>query len=83
MARAVGVAGARPPSFVSRASLAAELEIGQSTVDDLVRRGVLPMPIKIGGSSRWSWAAVQEALVSMGTGGNAADPFLQALNDEA
>jgi predicted DNA-binding transcriptional regulator AlpA len=84
MARTTGtnIAGPRPPSFVSKATLAAELDIGESTVDDLVKRGVLPRPIRIGGSVRWSWAAVQEALTSMGTG-EAMDPFLRALSDEA
>jgi len=63
--------------------LAAELDIGESTVDDLVKRGVLPRPIRIGGSVRWNWAAVQEALISMGQGNDGADPFMKALNDEA
>jgi hypothetical protein len=33
----------RPPSFMSRAELAWELSISQSTVDELVRRGVIPL----------------------------------------
>jgi predicted DNA-binding transcriptional regulator AlpA len=75
----VHIVGQRPPSFVSKATLAAELDLGESTIDDLVKRGVLPRPIRIGGSVRWSWASVQSALTSMGTGGDNADPFLKAL----
>jgi predicted DNA-binding transcriptional regulator AlpA len=83
MANHAAIAGHRPPSFVSKSTLAAELDIGESTVDELVKRGVLPRPIRIGGSVRWCWATVQEALISMGTGNGATDPFLKALNDEA
>lgn len=77
------IAGHRPPSFVSKATLAAELDIGESTVDDLVKRGMLPRPIKIGGSVRWCWATVQQSLISMSPGNEASDPFLKALSDEA
>jgi predicted DNA-binding transcriptional regulator AlpA len=77
------VVGQRPPSFVSKTTLAAELDIGESTVDELVKRGVLPKPIRIGGSARWSWSSVQQALNSMGAGNEAADPFFKALSDDA
>ena len=44
--------GDRPPSFVSKATLAAELDMSESTVDSYVQRGLLPRPIKRGGSVR-------------------------------
>jgi predicted DNA-binding transcriptional regulator AlpA len=57
----------RPPSFLSRSSLAAELDVCESTVDELVRRGVIPKPLRLtSGCVRWSWDAVQMALASLG-----------------
>lgn len=56
----------RPPAFLSRASLAAELDMSESTVDEMVRRGVLPRPLRLSnGCVRWSWAAVESALASL------------------
>lgn len=79
------ILGDRPPSFVSKATLAAELDISESTVDDYVQRGLLPKPIKIGGSVRWCWAQVEAALASMAGNGPQPDndPFLAALNETA
>lgn len=63
-----------PAAYVTRASLAAQLEIGESTVDDLVRRGVLPRPVRLSsGTVRWRWESVDRALRSM-EGGVAASP---------
>lgn len=63
--------GARPPSFLSRSSLAAELDMSPSTVDEMVRRGVLPRPIKLSnGCVRWEWRAVETALASRGSAAN-------------
>lgn len=58
-----------PSSYLTRSSLAAELEIGESTVDDMVRRGVLPKPVRLSsGCVRWRWASVDHALASMESG---------------
>lgn len=59
---------ARPPSFLSKPRLAAELDISESTVDELVRRGVIPKPLRLtSGCVRWEWKAVElVALVSLG-----------------
>lgn len=52
--------------YVTRASLAEALEIGESTVDEMVRRGVLPRPVRLSsGCVRWRWASVDQALASM------------------
>jgi predicted DNA-binding transcriptional regulator AlpA len=57
----------RPPSYISRASLARELDMAESTVDEMVRRGVLPRPVKLSpGCVRWRWEAVEMALASLG-----------------
>ena len=52
---------------VSRASLADALEISETTVDEMVRRGVLPKPVKLSaGCVRWRWETVDQALASLG-----------------
>ncbi|MGB5903483.1 MAG: AlpA family phage regulatory protein [Xanthobacteraceae bacterium] len=76
----------RPPAFLSCASLARELDISESTVHELVRRGVLPKPIKLSsGCVRWRWAEVEAALISLGSGGSLAetanDPFLTGVRN--
>ena len=81
MAR-LAITGQRPPSYVSKATLAAELDIGESTVDDLVKRGALPKPIRIGGSVRWDWELVKAGLNSAGPNQDGDDPFLKALTHE-
>ena len=50
-------------SYLTKAALAAELMISESTVDDFVRRGLLPPPVRISpGCVRWRWATVDEVL---------------------
>lgn len=56
------ILGDRPPAFPSKATLAAELDISESTVDEWVRRGLLPKPIRRGGAVRWCWAEVTASL---------------------
>ena len=33
-----------PPAYLSRSTLAAELDCAESTVDEMAKRGVLPLP---------------------------------------
>ena len=67
----------RPPSFMSRKELAWELSISESTVDELVRRGVIPRGAKLTpGCVRWSWAAVETALASLAGTTDDSDPFM-------
>lgn len=75
----------RPPSFLSRATLAVELDISESTVDEMVRRGVLPKPVKLSnGCVRWSWMAVESALASLaGTSDDGGDPFMAGAKHAA
>lgn len=52
-----------PASYLTRRALAAELMISESAVDDYVRRGLLPPPIRISPSCvRWRWATVDAIL---------------------
>ena len=57
----------RPASELSCASLARELDVSETTVHEMVRRGVLPAPVgKLSaGCVRWCWAEVQLALGSL------------------
>lgn len=67
----------RPPSFMSRKELAWELSISESTVDELVRRGVIPPHVKLTpGCVRWSWVAVESALASLTGSVDDSDPFM-------
>lgn len=76
------ITGERPPSYVSRATLAAELDISTTTVDDYVQRGLLPKPIRLGGTVRWNWADVQASLKPLSGGkSNEMDPFMTGLNN--
>lgn len=73
------VLGDRPPAYPSKATLAAELDISESTVDEWVRRGFLPKPIRCGGAVRWCWAEVAASLNPQADNGN--DPFLKGLDN--
>lgn len=73
--------GDRPPSYLGKARLATELDISETTVDDYVRRGLLPKPVRLGGSVRWSWLQVQALLEAHSTSGVSDDPFMAGLNN--
>jgi len=68
----------RPPSYLSCASLARELDVSETTVRDMVEKGILPKPIKMGGCVRWRWGDVQLALGGVQSAGAAStdDPYL-------
>lgn len=71
----------RPSSYLSCSSLARELDVSESTIQQFVRRGVLPAPVKMStGCVRWRWADVEIALSSL-TGPTAAasrlDPYAE------
>lgn len=60
-----------PGSYLSKPSLATELDVAESTVDEMVRRGVLPRPVRLSaGCVRWRWADVDMALASLGDARN-------------
>lgn len=55
----------RPPTYVSRATGAAELDMSVDLWDAMVKSGRLPPPTLVGISGttpRWRWAAVEAAL---------------------
>jgi predicted DNA-binding transcriptional regulator AlpA len=72
----------RPPSFMSRKELAWELSVSESTVDELVRRGVIPPAARLTpGCVRWSWTSVEAALASLVGGTDDGDPFMTGARD--
>ena len=72
----------RPPSFMSRKELAWELCVSESTVDELVRRGVIPPAMKLTpGCVRWSWIAVETALASLAGTTDDSDQFMQGARN--
>jgi predicted DNA-binding transcriptional regulator AlpA len=72
-----------PPAYLSKATLAQELDMAESTVDEMVRRGVLPKPMKLSaGCVRWSWAAVEWALESLsGVREDGGDPYMKGAKN--
>lgn len=48
-----------PPDYVSAQTLAYRLDCSRSTVDDYVRRGVLPKPLRLGTLQRWRWSDIE------------------------
>jgi predicted DNA-binding transcriptional regulator AlpA len=47
-----------PPEYVSADTLAYLLDYSRSTVDDYVRRGLLPKALTVGTNARWHWPTV-------------------------
>ena len=56
------------PAYVSAESLGYILDLSRSTIDDYVRRGLLPKPVKVGSCLRYRFAEVEK--------------FIAASNDE-
>jgi len=78
-----------PAPYPSRASLAQALDMAESTVDEMVKRGILPPPIKLStGCVRWCWADVETALASLKDSAKiidadapSADPYIQGAQN--
>jgi hypothetical protein len=52
-----------PLPYVTRSELAGEFSISENSVDELVRRGVLPNPTaQTPTGPKWSWRLVERAL---------------------
>lgn len=70
----------RRPAFMACSTLAHELDVSETTVHEMVRRGVLPRPVKLSsGCARWCWDDVQRALGSLSktaATGEPVDPFM-------
>lgn len=55
-------ARARPLAYVSAHTLAELLDVSETTIWDWTRKGSLPRPKKIAGSTRWKWSEVEATL---------------------
>lgn len=55
-----------PPDYVSAETLAYRLDCSRSTVDDYVRRGLLPTPRIIGNLQRWRWSEIEAWIANQG-----------------
>lgn len=63
------------PAYLSRQLLAEMLSVSESTVDEMVRRGVIPPARQwLDRTYRWRWADVEMALEGYGVGGGG-DPY--------
>jgi predicted DNA-binding transcriptional regulator AlpA len=73
--------------YFSRASLAYALDISESMVDEMVRRGTLPRPTRFStGCVRWCWADVEMALASRkditkGADAPSDDPYIRGARN--
>jgi predicted DNA-binding transcriptional regulator AlpA len=47
------------PDYVSAETLAYRLDCSRSTIDDYVRRGLLPRPRNVGNLQRWRWRDIE------------------------
>lgn len=52
----------RVPAWVDKARLCFETCLGDTTVDDWVKRGLLPAPVKRGHKLMWEWSEVSAYL---------------------
>ena len=55
-----------PPEFISLATLAHRLEIGERRAESYVRSGFLPKPRRVGDLDRWYWPEVVDHLAGGG-----------------
>ena len=66
MGRKNGAERAFAPDYVSAETLAYRLDCSRSTVDDYVRRGLLPTPRIIGNLQRWRWREIEAWIARQG-----------------
>lgn len=71
-----------PPDFVSAETLAYRLDFSRSTIDDYVRRGLLPKPLTVGAGQRWYWPDVLKSVFErsgLECPGEEDDPYLEGI----
>jgi predicted DNA-binding transcriptional regulator AlpA len=72
-----------PPDYVSAQTLAYRLDCSRSTVDDYVRRGLLPGPIRVGRMQRRRWSDIETWIAqSEAQGRNEVedDPYIRGVD---
>jgi predicted DNA-binding transcriptional regulator AlpA len=71
-------------AYPSRATMARLFDCSESTIDEMVKRGVLPPLIKLSsGCVRWDWAEVRVFINGLKTNGTTTitDPFILGLTN--
>lgn len=76
------------PAYLDRDGLARELSLKPGTVDQLVKRGLLPAPVMIGEALRWRWEDVDGWITRTRAAGSdrydgAADPYMAGVQRAA
>lgn len=61
-------------AFPSRKTMARLFDCAENTIDEMVRRGVIPPPLKLGGCVRWDWADVRAHIANRKTAAGS-DPY--------
>ena len=74
--------GSRPPAWVDMATLCDEICVHPNTVDNWVRKGILPPPVKRGAKLMWRWSEIDRFLAH-GPGDADAAAVLQRIEDAA
>jgi hypothetical protein len=83
-----------PPDYVSVETLAYRLDCSVGEIEEFVRRGALPLPVKILGLRRWDFEVVRITItaqndgrrVKLGRNGQAtaeSDPYLAGVESGA
>lgn len=52
------------PDYCSKTTLAKRLDLAVGAIEQYVRRGLLPRPVRIGEAERWDWRVVDSMLQS-------------------
>lgn len=64
------------PDYMSRETLAKRLDLPVGAIDQYVKRGLLPRPIKVGDALRFAWRDVDSFLRNGKTDGDSDDPYI-------
>lgn len=68
------------PDYCTRETLAKRLNLAVGAIDQLVARGILPEPTKIGDAYRYRWIDVDTRLQQAGSQHNyRADPYMEGV----
>jgi predicted DNA-binding transcriptional regulator AlpA len=52
------------PDYLSAESLAYRLDLSRSTIDEYVKRGLLPKPVQVGAALRYRWSDVESFIAT-------------------
>lgn len=72
------------PDYMKRETLARRLDLAPGAVDQYVKRGLLPMPHKIGEAQLWCWSEVDNWLRGVTpdvASATSSDPYLAGLGN--